>query len=91
MSTETMIVHIMGKDYQVACPQQEREALIKAAAELDRRMRDIRNNGSVIGLERITVMAALNLANELLQRPASSEADQQLLTQLHQHLDKALS
>ncbi|MGH1487108.1 MAG: cell division protein ZapA [Cellvibrionaceae bacterium] len=92
MSTETVVVHILGKDYQVACPPEERDALLRAASELDRRMRDIRQSGNVIGVERIAVMAALNLSNELLQSDGSDySADQELLTDLHRRIDRVLS
>ncbi|MFT6387529.1 MAG: cell division protein ZapA [Cellvibrionaceae bacterium] len=92
MSTETFAVHILGKDYQVACLHEDRDALLRAAAELDKRMRDIRLSGSVIGVERIAVMAALNLSNEVLQAGHPiSEDDDALLRDLHQRLDKALS
>jgi len=89
MSIETFSVHILGKDYQVACPPDERDALLRAATELDRRMRDIRQSGNVIGVERIAVMAALNLSNEVLQGGGES-ADGALLKDLHQRLDEAL-
>ncbi|MDO3388571.1 cell division protein ZapA [Gilvimarinus sp. SDUM040013] len=66
MSSQTINVRILDKDYQVACPDEERRALIESAQILDERMRMIKNSGSVIGLERIAVMAALNLSHELL-------------------------
>ncbi len=91
-STETVTVHILEKDYQVACKTDERESLLKAAAELDHRMRDIRTNSSVIGMDRIAVIAALNLADELikLQQYQKRPDEEQLLVQLHQRLDKVL-
>lgn len=67
MSTETLSVHILGKEYQVACPSEERDSLLRASVELDRRMKTIRQSGSVLGLERIAVMAALNLSHECLE------------------------
>ena len=92
MSSETLQVHILGKDYQVACPPDERDALLAAAAELDRRMRDIRQQSSVIGVERIAIMAALNLAHELNQnKQAASNHEQEYLDQIHQRLDNLLS
>ena len=66
-SPEGVVVKIMGKDLMVACPEDERESLIVAANYLDRKMREIHNAGKVIGAERCAIMAALNLANELLQ------------------------
>ena len=59
-------VRILEKEYQVSCPAEERDALIDSAAFLNKRMREIRDSGKVVGLERIAVMTALNLANELI-------------------------
>ena len=88
MSTATILVNILGKDYQVACSPGERDDLLRAASELDRRMRDIRHSGSVIGLERIAVMAGLNLAHEVLH--AAKSVDSEELESLHQRIDKLL-
>ena len=91
MATETLSVHILGKDYQVACPEEEQDALLRAASELDRRMRAIRQSGNVIGVERIVVMAALNLSNELLtNQQQRSDIDQEALDSLHSRIDEAL-
>lgn len=60
-------VRILEKEYQVACPASERTALLDSAETLNERMREIRDSGKVVGLDRIAVMAALNMANELLQ------------------------
>lgn len=60
-------VRIMEKEFMVACPHEERSALLDSAEFLNTRMREIRDSGKVVGLDRIAVMAALNLANELLQ------------------------
>ena len=60
-------VRIMDKEYVVACPYDERSALLDAAEFLNARMREIRESGKVVGLDRIAVMAALNLAHELLK------------------------
>jgi cell division protein ZapA len=60
-------ISILGKELMVACPDGEREALIAAARELDQRMREVQDGGKVLGSERVAVMAALNLTNELLQ------------------------
>ncbi len=67
MENETVTVKILDKDYQVACPPDECNALLQSARILDDRMKMIKNSGSVAGLERIAVMAALNLSHELLQ------------------------
>jgi cell division protein ZapA len=60
-------VRIMEKEYVVACPYDDRSALLDAAEFLNARMREIRDSGKVVGLERIAVMAALNLAHEFLK------------------------
>jgi cell division protein ZapA len=60
-------VRIMDKEYVVACPYDERSALLDAAEFLNARMREIRDSGKVVGLDRIAVMAALNLAHEYLK------------------------
>jgi cell division protein ZapA len=60
-------VRIMEKEYVVACPYDERSALLDAAEFLNARMREIRDSGKVVGLDRIAVMTALNLAHEFLR------------------------
>jgi cell division protein ZapA len=60
-------VTLLGREYRVACSEDERPALLEAVAFLDARMRQIRETGKVSGTERIAVMAALNIANELLR------------------------
>ncbi|MDE2360515.1 MAG: cell division protein ZapA [Betaproteobacteria bacterium] len=72
--TVTLSVTILGRDLKIACKEDEREELGEAVTFLDRRMREIRDAGKVSGSERIAVMAALNIAHELLRarRSASS-------------------
>lgn len=64
--SKTLTVSIFGKDYRISCDPSEEEELDQAARFLDGRMREIRASGSVIGTDRIAVMAALNLSHELL-------------------------
>tara|TARA_Y100001935_G_C17261416_1_gene486638 strand:+ start:1020 stop:1331 length:312 start_codon:yes stop_codon:yes gene_type:complete len=59
-------VKILNKEYRIACEPEHEEALLRAARLLDTRMREIRDSGKVIGTDRIAVMAALNLAHELI-------------------------
>ncbi|MBK9426790.1 MAG: cell division protein ZapA [Gammaproteobacteria bacterium] len=66
-SVSTVSIRVLDKDYQVHCPPEQQDALLSAAHGLDLRMREIRRSGNVIGLERIAVMAALNLSYELMQ------------------------
>jgi cell division protein ZapA len=66
----TLGVTLLGREYKVACKESERAELEDAVAFLDRRMREIRDGGKVAGTDRIAVMAALNIANELLRTRA---------------------
>lgn len=76
-------VRILDKEYQVACPTNERTELLDSAEELNSRMRDIQDTGRVVGLDRIAVMAALNMANELLRaRARDRELDGDLSNRL---------
>lgn len=63
----SVTVRIMGKEYTVACPSEEHEALVRSADYLNERMSTIRKRGKALGTERIAVMAALNIARELLE------------------------
>ena len=60
-------VRLLDREYQVACPTEERADLLDSAEYLDAKMREVRNGGKVIGLDRIAVISALNLANELIK------------------------
>jgi cell division protein ZapA len=60
-------ISILDKDYKVACPPGEQSALLESARFLDNKMREIRDTGNIIGSERIAVITALNMANELLR------------------------
>jgi cell division protein ZapA len=63
-------VRILDKEYQVACPASERTDLLDSAEALNSKMLEIRDSGRVVGLDRIAVMAALNMANDLLHAQA---------------------
>jgi cell division protein ZapA len=68
-------ISILGRDFRVACPASEQDALLAAAEFLDSKMREIREQGKVIGVERIAVMAALNIAFELQNKPKQNGVD----------------
>jgi cell division protein ZapA len=86
----TLEVKILDKEYLVACPAEEQEALIRAARHLDSKMRQIRTSGKVFGTERIAVMAALNMTHELLERDTMSDATSTLLKAMDSKLENAL-
>ena len=67
-------VRILDKEYQVACPADERTDLLDSAEVLNEKMREIRDGGRIVGLDRIAVMAALNMANDLIHAQARDQA-----------------
>ena len=89
----TVTVKILDKDYQVACPEEQEAELAVSAKYLDTQMRSIRDSGKVIGLERIAVMAALNISYELLQASDQGESSQpgdDSVKRMNHKLDDAL-
>lgn len=93
----SVTVRIMGKEYTVACPTEEHEALVKSADYLNERMTSIRKRGKALGTERIAVMAALNIARELLEMQGVEGVAQpdpgtvQRLRQMSLDIDSTLS
>lgn len=67
-AASTVVVKILDREYQVSCPPSEQDALYKSARHLDENMRKIKTRGTIHGLEKISVMAALNITHELLQK-----------------------
>jgi cell division protein ZapA len=76
-------VRILDKEYQVACPAEQRTDLLDSAEILNAKMREIRDSGRIVGLDRIAVMAALNMANDLIHAQAR---DQQLESDISERL-----
>jgi cell division protein ZapA len=64
--TKSVDVQIMGREFTVSCTDEERQGLMDAVTYLDKKMRDIRDSGKIVGAERIAIMAALNLSHEVL-------------------------
>ena len=90
---KTVEVNLLGRSYRVACDDNEREALMQAVAYLDGKMNEIRRAGKVMGAERIAVMAALNVAHELLSVRLGSGFDlgqaKQRISALESKIDAA--
>jgi cell division protein ZapA len=88
-------VRILEKEYQVACLPEERSELLDSAEYLNGKMREIRDAGNIIGLDRIAVMAALNLAHELLKIRGRGEVVNtdvsQKIRQLRERVETALT
>ena len=64
--TKTIDIKILDRELRVACPDEERGELLDSVAYLDKRMREIRDAGKIASVERIALMAALNITHELL-------------------------
>jgi cell division protein ZapA len=77
-------VRILEKEYQVACLPEERSELLDSAEFLNGKMRDIRDAGNIVGLDRIAVMAALNLAHELLKRNRNEAIESEVTERVRQ-------
>jgi cell division protein ZapA len=93
MSTISLKIHILGKEYQVNCPPEERDALERSAELLNEKIEEIRNGSQIIGLERIAVMAALNLAHDLILTETSAQENSfasDLLQTMNSKIDSAL-
>lgn len=75
----TVSVKILEKEYQVACPDDEVDALTASARYLDRQMSEIRDTGKVFGADRIAVMAALNITNEFLSNRGQASAVSEMM------------
>ncbi len=87
---DTTKVLILDKDYMIACPEGEQAALRQSANYLDEKMREIRASGKIHGLERIAVMAALNIAHEFLQKDSANSTGQDVALRLASKVDEVL-
>jgi cell division protein ZapA len=87
-------IKILEKEYHVACPAEEKASLLTSAELLNNKMREIRDSGKVVGLDRVAVMAALNLANELIRAQGQDEELKNIvglrIRAMREQLDSAL-
>ncbi len=72
-ASRAVTVHIMDKEYLVSCTDGEQQDLMRSVDYLDRKMREIREKGKIIGPDRIAVIAALNISHELLTQDGNKE------------------
>jgi cell division protein ZapA len=97
MTADRMVrvsVRILEKEYQVACLPEERSELLDSAEFLNGKMKDIRDAGNIVGLDRIAVMAALNLAHELLKRNRNEAIENEVterVRQMRERVESALT
>jgi cell division protein ZapA len=86
---EPVPVQILDKEYLIVCPPEERAALVQSAALLNEQLREIRGTGKVIGIERMVVMAALNMANELSRLRAVGPRVKQLRERVERGIERS--
>lgn len=86
-------INLLGRSFKVACSKEEEPQLLAAAQYLDSKMRDIRENSKVIGVERIAMMAGLNIAHELMTKGGINREPEyrEKLQALEAMLDHALA
>ena len=75
VESKAISIRVLDKDYQVACPAEEEAALYDSARLLDEKMREVRDTRKMVGTDRVAVMAALNLAHDLLQLQSGAGGD----------------
>jgi cell division protein ZapA len=90
-ASTTVVVKILDKDYQVSCGADEVDALNASARLLDRQMKTIREGGKVVGLDRIAVMAALNIANDMLRTQTLNSSSDERIERLTRRVKDALA
>jgi cell division protein ZapA len=93
MRQHTVSIDILDKSYQVACEPEQEAELRQAASDLDDQMRSIRSTGKIIGIERVAIMAALNLSHQVLVMKSGGQPEDPLEDQLKtitSRIDEAL-
>lgn len=75
VQSKAISIRVLEKEYQVSCPANEEAALMASARLLDEKMREIRSARKMVGTDRVAVMAALNLAHDLLRLQSGDGAD----------------
>lgn len=94
MPTPSVTISILGRDYQISCPPEEEEALRRSARYLDKQMAEVKSRGGSLAYEKVAVMAALNIAHDLLMQ--NQQADSSVhdsardIRQLEQKIDAVL-
>lgn len=93
--TTTTTIEILGKQYPVRCMASEVESLQMAAELLNRKMQEVQDSGKAINLERIAIITALNIANQLVQADSQKGSLMQTVNQriarLQEKVEEALN
>jgi cell division protein ZapA len=88
---QNVAINLLGKEFLIACPQEKRDDLQAAARLLEKTMQEIKRSGKVFGLERIAVMAALNLSHDYLESSQQLRTVEQRCHRLSERMDQALA
>jgi len=92
---KTLDVKILDRELRIACPEEERAELLDAVAYLDKKMREIHETGKIASVERIALMAALNITHELLGMKVGRGVDladfTRRMTAMQEAIDEALA
>lgn len=83
-------INVMGREFRVACPESEQKGLLEAVDYLNKKMNEIRDAGKIVGLERIAIMAALNIAHELLSTKVGGGFDIAEIKRRMAHMETVL-
>jgi len=83
-------INVMGREFRVACPENEQKGLLEAVDYLNKKMNEIRDAGKIVGLERIAIMAALNIAHELLSTKVGGGFDIAEIKRRMAHMETVL-
>jgi len=101
MPNGSVLIKVLNREYKIACPVDREVDLLRAADLLNNRMLDLKKSGNIIGLERIAIITALNLADEIIRQGSphaemsvahtgpSTEAVQQQIERINDALDKS--
>jgi cell division protein ZapA len=89
MSQTKISVRILNREYQFACQEDERSSLLAAADHLDKAMQEIKNMNSTMSTEKITLMAAMNIAHDLIKSQSTNQYyDTEVLSSIKNLNDK---
>ncbi|MBE0505123.1 MAG: cell division protein ZapA [Marinospirillum sp.] len=86
----TTEITLLDRKYLIACPAGEQDGLLRSAQYLNRKMQEIRQTGKVLSLERMAIMAALNITHDMLSREAAGQGSETQVARVNSRMDKVL-
>ncbi len=89
--TKGLQITIMGRNFRVTCKDEEQAGLLEAVEYLNRRMEEIRDQGKIVGLERIAIMAALNITHEFLGAKVGDNFDMASFKRRMTHMETVIT